>query len=114
MAKKAVRAAKTAGRGADQYVVRFPEGMRDAIARLAESNGRSINTEIIAAIEQHLRGPSRLDALEAFVDKHRKMLDDLAEIKEWLIDDLGAQIEKLQADVRDHDESLHPNRYDDD
>lgn len=35
------------GRGADQFIVRFPEGMRDEIRRLAEENGRSMNAELI-------------------------------------------------------------------
>ncbi|RVM15121.1 Arc family DNA-binding protein [Sinorhizobium meliloti] len=40
-----------AGRGADQFMVRLPEGMRDRIAKAAERSGRSMNAEIVAALE---------------------------------------------------------------
>ncbi len=49
--------------------------MRDRIAALAESNGRSMTAEVVAALEQHLKGPSRLDALEAFIEKHRENIE---------------------------------------
>ncbi len=42
------------GRGADQYMMRFPDGMRDTLHDLAKQNGRSINSEIIVALEKHL------------------------------------------------------------
>ncbi len=35
----------------DQYIVRFPEGMRDALKRRAAENNRSLNAEIIARLE---------------------------------------------------------------
>lgn len=41
----------TVGRGADQYTVRFPDGLRDRIKDAAEENGRSMNAEIIARLE---------------------------------------------------------------
>lgn len=34
----------------DQFMVRLPEGMRDEIAAAAKSNGRSMNSEIIARL----------------------------------------------------------------
>ncbi|WP_425355727.1 Arc family DNA-binding protein [Paracoccus versutus] len=39
-------------RTADQYVVRFPDGMRDAIKRRAAENGRSMNAEIVFHLRQ--------------------------------------------------------------
>jgi hypothetical protein len=39
-----------AGRGADQAMIRMPEGMRDEIAATAKANGRSMNSEIIARL----------------------------------------------------------------
>lgn len=36
---------------ADQYIVRFPTGMRDRIKALAASNGRSMNSQIIQMLE---------------------------------------------------------------
>ncbi|NHZ98073.1 Arc family DNA-binding protein [Massilia sp. CCM 8734] len=34
----------------DRYIVRLPNGMRDQIARAAEKNGRSMNSEIVARL----------------------------------------------------------------
>jgi hypothetical protein len=36
----------------DQFVLRFPEGMRDRIKAAAERNNRSMNAEIVAALEE--------------------------------------------------------------
>ena len=38
----------------DKFNLRFPDGMRDAVADKARSNGRSMNSEIIAALEAWL------------------------------------------------------------
>jgi hypothetical protein len=50
MAKKSGKTTKV-GRGADQFVLRFPKGMRDFLKFAAEKNGRSMNTEIVARLE---------------------------------------------------------------
>ena len=47
-----------AGRGADQYMVRFPEGLRERIKEAAEANGRSMNSEIVSALEDAYPDPS--------------------------------------------------------
>lgn len=39
-------------RTADQFVVRFPDGMRDALKEEAHANGRSMNAEIVARLQQ--------------------------------------------------------------
>lgn len=39
-------------RTAEQFVVRFPDGMRDRIAEAAKQNNRSMNAEIIARLHQ--------------------------------------------------------------
>ncbi|WP_060602717.1 Arc family DNA-binding protein [Aureimonas altamirensis] len=39
------------GRGADQTVVRFPDGLRDLIKAAAAENGRSMNAEIMSRLE---------------------------------------------------------------
>ena len=70
MAKKTL--GKKVGKRADQYMLRFPEGMRAKLAKLASANGRSMNTEIIAALEQHLSGLDRLANIEAFIEKYLK------------------------------------------
>ena len=42
-------------READKYVVRFPDGMRDQIKALAKANRRSMNAEIIVALEARMQ-----------------------------------------------------------
>ena len=61
MAKKSAR--KIAAKDADQYMVRLPPGLRDRLARRAAENGRSMNTEIVDAIEKHLEGADRITKL---------------------------------------------------
>lgn len=39
-------------RTAEQFVVRFPEGMRDRIAEAAKKNNRSMNAEIVARLDR--------------------------------------------------------------
>jgi len=39
----------------DKFMLRFPDGMRDAIANRAKENGRSMNSEIIQILEDTLR-----------------------------------------------------------
>jgi hypothetical protein len=38
----------------DKFVLRLPEGMREAIADLAKSNGRSMNAEIVQILKDAL------------------------------------------------------------
>lgn len=42
----------TLSRKLDQYIVRFPDGMRDELKIAAKANGRSLNAEIIHLIER--------------------------------------------------------------
>jgi hypothetical protein len=59
----------------DQFMLRLPDGMRDKLAKMAEANGRSMNAEILSALEQHLAGTDRLSAIEAFIQKHRTNIE---------------------------------------
>ena len=40
----------------DKIVIRAPDGMRDRIRKAAEENGRSMNSEIVARLEESLSG----------------------------------------------------------
>lgn len=40
----------------DKFTVRFPDGLRDAVAERAKANGRSMNSEIVQILEDALRG----------------------------------------------------------
>lgn len=50
----------TVGRGADQYTVRFPDGLRDRIKAAADANNRSMNAEIVATLEEKYPEPPSL------------------------------------------------------
>lgn len=45
-------AVKEHGRGADQVSLRLPPGLRERIKEAADRNGRSMNAEIIALLEE--------------------------------------------------------------
>lgn len=53
----------------DKFMLRFPDGMRDAIAEKAKLNGRSMNSEIIAALEAWLSGDRSESLSEKSVDR---------------------------------------------
>src|SRR5450755_3521712 len=83
MAKKPV--GKMVGKRADQYMLRFPDGMRENLAKLATANGRSMNTEIIAALEKHLERDDKISKLEQDIDQLRLKFEDLeAKVKDVL------------------------------
>ena len=42
------------GRDSDQFALRLPDGMRDIIKASAQKNSRSMNAEIIVALEMYL------------------------------------------------------------
>lgn len=39
----------------DKFVIRLPQGLRDQIKELSEHNRRSMNSEIIMVLEQHIQ-----------------------------------------------------------
>ena len=41
---------KPVSRESDKFMLRFPEGMREQVARAAEKNSRSMNSEIVARL----------------------------------------------------------------
>lgn len=58
----------TVGRGADQYTVRFPDGLRDRIKAAAEANNRSMNAEIVATLEEKYPEPKDLGLTQVIED----------------------------------------------
>jgi hypothetical protein len=63
---------KPVSRDANRFIIRFPPGMRDAIAQLAEENNRSMNAEIVArlaaSMQERNEMASRIDWLANEVD----------------------------------------------
>lgn len=57
----------------DKFNLRFPDGMRDAIAERAKRNGRSMNSEIVQILEDALYGKYSPD--DPLGDKLRYAID---------------------------------------
>lgn len=64
--KQAIYSSRTA----DKFVVRLPDGMRERIADVARNHHRSMNSEIIARLEQSLLHdvPDAHQTLQAHLD----------------------------------------------
>ena len=73
-----------AGRGSDQFVIRFPEGMRDRIAKLAAANGRSMNAELIDRIEKSMAEITIETGLKNFERPATRMSDRMETVQENL------------------------------
>lgn len=77
------KAQDTPSRKLDQYIVRFPDGMRDELKEAAKANGRSMNAEIIARLEDYNDSQSNsnsLDEIRETLNKHDEKLDTLADM----------------------------------
>ncbi len=81
---------------ADQFVVRFPDGMRDRLKEAAAANGRSMNAEIIARlsasfdhqipaelklIEKLGEGPSLVDDINSALEEVSRVAKELRQIR---------------------------------
>ena len=65
------RVAASKKRQSEKFIVRFPEGMRDRIRNIAETNNRSMNAEIIATLQE--KYPPPVISAEFFVNYLREM-----------------------------------------
>ena len=86
---------KIAAKDADQYMLRLPPGLRDRVARRAAENGRSMNTEIVEAIERYLTGADRVTQLWEFFGKHQENIEAIR----WILPAIQL-IESYLYDVR--------------
>lgn len=72
----------------DKFNLRFPDGMRDAVAERAKSNGRSMNSEIVQMIEDALSGAPAvaIGSHKELVERYRalaKSLHEDGQSEEW-------------------------------
>lgn len=75
---------------ADKFLVRLPEGMRDRIRKVAKLNGRSMNAEIVATLDEaypdersvELMVEYLRDLAHAYADKDQRTASTLREIYE--------------------------------
>ncbi|MBN8189545.1 Arc family DNA-binding protein [Salipiger thiooxidans] len=71
----------TVGRGADQYTVRFPDGLRDRVKEAAEANGRSMNAEIVQVLLDHY-----LSGIDDLPPEMKKRVEDgESPLKVWRV-----------------------------
>lgn len=70
-------AQQSRSRKLDQYIVRFPDGLRDRIKAAAEANKRSMNQEIVATLLEKYPEPrmSMQDWINEFVIPFSKEQD---------------------------------------
>ncbi|HBW6271092.1 TPA: Arc family DNA-binding protein, partial [Klebsiella pneumoniae] len=87
----------------DKFMLRFPDGMRDAIAERAKRNGRSMNSEIIQIIEDVLETDknneiviteSDISELSRVKPETMEALVDAIEKNEQLIKQMKAVLKK--------------------
>ncbi|MDP0922208.1 Arc family DNA-binding protein [Klebsiella pneumoniae] len=87
----------------DKFMLRFPDGMRDAIADRAKRNGRSMNSEIIQIIEDVLETDknneiviteSDISELSRVKPETMEALVDAIEKNEQLIKQMKAVLKK--------------------
>ncbi|WP_312418951.1 Arc family DNA-binding protein [Shinella sp.] len=82
---------KKAGRGSDQFPLRLPDGMRDAIKAAAEISGRSMNVEIVSRLEASFSNAELEDAERRDYERRiRVLLDNEARMKDYFKDALNA------------------------
>ncbi len=83
----------------DKFIVRLPEGMRERIKRAAEANGRSMNAEVVATLEEKYPQPSLDDLIHDMV----RMTKELTET--YGIEGQTEMVQRLQA-IQDSLETL--------
>ncbi|MER8514806.1 Arc family DNA-binding protein [Mesorhizobium sp. M1060] len=93
--------AKKPGRGAEQFVVRLPEGMRDRIRDAADRNNRSMNAEVVATLEEKYPAPIEFDQNAFFETWISPIVEDDAA-------DLRAHAKLIRA-ADEAAKKIHPN-----
>lgn len=71
------------GRGADQFTVRFPDGMRDRIKAAAEANNRSMNAEIVATLGEKYPEPVNPYDILPTIEEIAEQLKAMPKGPEW-------------------------------
>jgi hypothetical protein len=86
----------------DKFVLRLPDGMRDRIKAAAEANNRSMNAEIVAALEERYPAPTRseLDEMLDELQRLSSMLKD-PDTEPQIVQSLRISIAKVRARIFD-------------
>jgi len=82
----------------DKFMLRLPEGMRDAIADRAQKNGRSMNSEIVQILEDALIAQGT-NGEPAYVDIPDKQLESMVKtMTEVLTDEIMKKFTVIRKD----------------
>ena len=80
-------------RDSDKYIVRFPDGMRDALKAAAKANNRSMNAEIIDRITRSLEGaPIPLSVVTREVGDILERMRELKSQAECIVKEWAAEV----------------------
>ncbi|RUV75949.1 MAG: Arc family DNA-binding protein [Mesorhizobium sp.] len=88
-------AQQSKSRKLDQYIVRFPDGMRDRLKELAEEHNRSLNAEIIDHIHKGLEH----ERLLSVIDSREREIALLSTQSTELIESTTRREERLYTDL---------------
>jgi len=59
----------TTGRESDKFILRLPDGMRERLAEVAESQGRTMNAVVLGALAEYLGDAKSLESQLADIEK---------------------------------------------
>lgn len=81
----------------DKFVVRLPDGMRDAISERADKYGRSMNSEIVQILNDKLIGPESLQVDTEFHKLFKEITESEASdgFEGFTLDDFKKKDEKI-------------------
>ncbi|MFZ5693298.1 MAG: Arc family DNA-binding protein [Pseudomonadota bacterium] len=69
----------------DKFVLRLPDGMRDKIQALAKASGRTMNAEIVAALQEWIsredEQPARDKALAALMELQAQQIAEIGQLR---------------------------------
>jgi predicted DNA-binding protein len=63
-------------RDSDKFILRLPDGMRERLAEVAESQGRTMNAVVIGALAEYLANAKSLESQLAGIEKAIQALTD--------------------------------------
>lgn len=84
----------TTGRESDKFMLRLPDGMRDRIKAAADANNRSMNSEIVATLEDKYPAPKASPLSERAMDLFGQITTAQPHQIEGLIQELNQELEK--------------------
>lgn len=79
----------------DKFMLRLPDGMRDRIKSAADKNNRSMNAEILAAIESWINRPTPEEVERDANERLLEMLKDESAATEARMASLSQQMKEV-------------------